>query len=337
MQDTPQKNRRGLPKDSDSDTDFMAEQSNAEESGEDEPPELEQEERDEAAKGLRGQGADRPPPTFSRQPPSQPTRKPAFVPRKASTQRQGQTNDHTPATINPPTHQPPHHLPFRRATVTWPETPDAIPPLGTPEQQSNPVHLCIACNAPHRVGYCPLKLAGPEHCNLCGLAHFGVSRTCPHIRSETQVREMLVALKSSPESRVLVHEATRYLNGVKGTLAQDKRRRAEKAERARLEAEGGAVSSVGIPDGNAGAMPPSSSHSHASKLGRLNKPPGGNFADLAAQVTAAILPASARKQASPRMDGAVPRRVMQNGGATASAAGFAPGLAQQPSGVPSYH
>lgn len=91
-------------------------------------------------------------------------------------------------------------------------------------------HLCHACCKPHITGACELKAAGVEHCGLCGLAHFGHSRTCPHIKSETQVREMLLALKSSPEKKELVELATKYLRGVKGTLVQQKKRDREKAE-----------------------------------------------------------------------------------------------------------
>lgn len=133
---------------------------------------------------------------------------------------------------------------FRRSNVVWPLDPNDIPPelesvSGSQTERPLPtVKRCIACNTLHREGYCPLKIAGPEFCNLCGLAHFGIARTCPHIRSETQVRAMLDALKQSNEPRHLVHEATRYLQGVKGTLAQDKRRRAEKVETAEAMARG---------------------------------------------------------------------------------------------------
>ena len=51
----------------------------------------------------------------------------------------------------------------------------------------NGIH-CTACREYHSVGACPLKLAGVEYCNLCGIAHFGSGRVCPHIQSETQVR-----------------------------------------------------------------------------------------------------------------------------------------------------
>ncbi|CAD0024507.1 unnamed protein product [Aureobasidium pullulans] len=75
------------------------------------------------------------------------------------------------------------------------------------------------------LGSCPLKLAGVEHCGLCGLAHYGFSRICPHINSETQVREMIQAVKSSSEAGHLKAETMKYLTGLKGTLVQKKKKR----------------------------------------------------------------------------------------------------------------
>ncbi|PVI04094.1 hypothetical protein DM02DRAFT_519327 [Periconia macrospinosa] len=89
---------------------------------------------------------------------------------------------------------------------------------------------CPACHKQHPRGACALKASGVEHCGLCGLAHFGIARTCPHIKSETQVREMLEALKSSPEKKEHVEAAIKYLRGVKGTLVQQKKRDKEKAQ-----------------------------------------------------------------------------------------------------------
>jgi chromodomain-helicase-DNA-binding protein 4 len=89
--------------------------------------------------------------------------------------------------------------------------------------------ICPACHKQHPQGACELKTAGVEHCGLCGLAHFGHARTCPHIKSETQVRAMLEALKHSPEKKELVDAAMKYLRGVKGTLVQQKKRDREKA------------------------------------------------------------------------------------------------------------
>ena len=83
------------------------------------------------------------------------------------------------------------HESFRRATV--PQT--SFPPPESQAYGGAPAHdytasgvNCIACKTFHPIGACPLKLAGVEVCNLCGIAHFGAARVCPHIQSETQVR-----------------------------------------------------------------------------------------------------------------------------------------------------
>jgi hypothetical protein len=78
---------------------------------------------------------------------------------------------------------------------------------------------CAACNQHHPRGYCPLKLAGVEHCPLCGLAHFGKNRSCPHLQSEAQVRLMLVALSKSREHPEQVALAKKYLRGILGHLS----------------------------------------------------------------------------------------------------------------------
>ena len=148
--------------------------------------------------------------------------------------------------LTPPA--PPATQPFKRAQL----------PLRNPFDTAFPnnTQVCPACHKPHPQGACELKIAGVEHCGLCGLAHFGFARTCPHIRSETQVREMLQALKSSNESRELVDAATKYLRGVKGTLVQQKRRDKEKQDGARqnLGATNAAVNAaVGLQRQNLGA------------------------------------------------------------------------------------
>jgi chromodomain-helicase-DNA-binding protein 4 len=72
-----------------------------------------------------------------------------------------------------------------------------------------------------------MKRSGYENCGLCGLAHFGNSRTCPHLQSETQVRLMLDALKTSTESQELIDAAQKYLRGVLGDLIKRKRKQRE--------------------------------------------------------------------------------------------------------------
>ncbi|KAF9891954.1 hypothetical protein FE257_002917 [Aspergillus nanangensis] len=84
---------------------------------------------------------------------------------------------------------------------------------------------CVACNQIHPVGSCPLRLAGVEHCGLCGLAHFGYSRTCPHLRSEAQVSLIFRALKNSTEDPQLINQARKYLYGVSKDLAKHKRKK----------------------------------------------------------------------------------------------------------------
>ncbi|KAF2690124.1 hypothetical protein K458DRAFT_290576 [Lentithecium fluviatile CBS 122367] len=135
--------------------------------------------------------------------------------------------------------------PFQRARI-----PVRSPLAPTFNQYKNPT--CAACHEPHPRGACQLKAAGVEHCGLCGLAHFGHARTCPHIKSETQVREMLQALKSSPEKKELVDLAIKYLRGVKGHLVQQKKRDKEKA----------AMQAAGIPLPGPGRPP------------LVNQPPG---------------------------------------------------------------
>ncbi|KAI9663859.1 MAG: hypothetical protein M1821_007349 [Bathelium mastoideum] len=112
--------------------------------------------------------------------------------------------------------------------------------------QNLPHRPCPACSLPHPRGSCPLKLAGTELCPLCGLAHFGDVRACPHMNSETQVREMLAALRDSPESKELVTEVKKYLRGRKGNLVQRKRAERHKREYERgvggdLDRESGVV------------------------------------------------------------------------------------------------
>lgn len=101
---------------------------------------------------------------------------------------------------------------------------------------------CVACLHVHPLGSCPLKVAGVEHCGLCGLAHYGFARICPHINSETQVREMIQAVKSSTEAGHLKAEALKYLTGLKGTLVQKKKKKAEEKQ----QAKAGAASSAAM-------------------------------------------------------------------------------------------
>lgn len=102
---------------------------------------------------------------------------------------------------------------------------DYIPLGGLP-----PTHLCSACEEIHPMGWCRLKVAGVEHCGLCGLAHTGHGRTCPHLNSEVQVATLLGTLKESTESRELIEQATKYLRMIRGSLVQQKRAQEKKEQ-----------------------------------------------------------------------------------------------------------
>lgn len=108
-----------------------------------------------------------------------------------------------------------------------------------------PSRLCAACDQVHPIGYCRLKLAGVEHCGLCGLAHSGFSRTCPHLNSELQVATMLGALKESTEPRHLVDAATKYLRGIRGDLVHRKKKK-ELQKEAALRGQAGSNGAVGV-------------------------------------------------------------------------------------------
>jgi chromodomain-helicase-DNA-binding protein 4 len=90
-------------------------------------------------------------------------------------------------------------------------------------------HLCSACDEVHPMGWCRLKVAGIEHCGLCGLAHIGHGRTCPHLNSEVQVATLLGTLKESTESKELIEQATKYLRMIRGDLVQRKRKQEAQA------------------------------------------------------------------------------------------------------------
>lgn len=91
-------------------------------------------------------------------------------------------------------------------------------------------HHCVACGTMHAQGSCPLKLAGTEHCGLCGQAHYGAGsrKACTHLHSIEQCQLMLEALKSSPEPQELKGFVKKYLVGIIGNLRHDKKIAEEK-------------------------------------------------------------------------------------------------------------
>ncbi|GFF22704.1 chromatin remodeling factor mit1 [Aspergillus lentulus] len=118
--------------------------------------------------------------------------------------------------------------PFKRIAAEE----DGVPAYGATGMDGNVEARhppCFVCAKHHPAGSCPLKQVGVEHCGLCGLAHYGFARTCPHLRSETQVARMLDALKHSTEDRELIEKAKKYLQGIRGSLAQRRRKLASRA------------------------------------------------------------------------------------------------------------
>ncbi|EAS35194.2 chromatin remodeling complex subunit [Coccidioides immitis RS] len=118
--------------------------------------------------------------------------------------------------------------PYKRAQVPDLEATTGEAPLNGTSMTMNH-ERCIACDTIHPQGHCRLKQAGVEHCGLCGIAHFGHSRTCPHLNSEVQVASMLSSLKESTEQRALVEEATKYLRGIRGDLVRRKKHKPARA------------------------------------------------------------------------------------------------------------
>ncbi|KAI9823154.1 MAG: hypothetical protein M1832_002597 [Thelocarpon impressellum] len=113
-------------------------------------------------------------------------------------------------------------LPARPAIAVFSTTPATLTTTAAPD-------ACPACNLVHPVGHCALKLAGVEMCPLCGLAHYGEGPTCPHLKSETQVRAMMDAIRRSAEDRETKEAALVYLRGRKGQLVRKKKIDADRA------------------------------------------------------------------------------------------------------------
>ncbi|KGO49885.1 Zinc finger, PHD-type [Penicillium expansum] len=119
---------------------------------------------------------------------------------------------------------------FRRV-----QSPPPVTPMGTNGTQDT-FPPCVACQQHHIPGRCPLHHAGVEFCGLCGLAHWGVRRTCPHMQSGVQVTRMLEALEKSTEAPSLVLSAKKYLQGILKSVARTAR---DERKKASLSAQAG--------------------------------------------------------------------------------------------------
>ncbi|KAL8829002.1 MAG: hypothetical protein Q9191_002267 [Dirinaria sp. TL-2023a] len=87
---------------------------------------------------------------------------------------------------------------------------------------------CLTCQNHHAAGYCPLKLAGREHCPLCGLSHYGHQRTCPSLDSIPKCLAMLESLKGYLGPQRAVDSAKEYIVGVIGDLRRQQRQQADR-------------------------------------------------------------------------------------------------------------
>ncbi|KAM5445368.1 hypothetical protein MaudCBS49596_007591 [Microsporum audouinii] len=135
----------------------------------------------------------------------------------------GSDSDGSGATGKSEVFQKPAARPFKRASIAYPTANEGA------QTNTEDQHPCIACDHIHPVGYCQLRLAGVEHCGLCGIAHLGHLRTCPHLQSELQVASMLGSLRQSTEPKPLVEAATKYLRGIRGHLVAARRKNQESA------------------------------------------------------------------------------------------------------------
>ena len=121
------------------------------------------------------------------------------------------------------------HSRFRRV-----EVPLLTQGIALPDARSQ--QHCLACTQYHRPGFCPLMLAGVERCELCGIAHFGFQRNCPHLTSVTQLRLMMEAIKNSSEPQDIKDLAKKRVVGLIGSINQARRQENEaKKERESLQ------------------------------------------------------------------------------------------------------
>lgn len=99
--------------------------------------------------------------------------------------------------------------------VEAPQQPRSPHPINAPSPPQPAAKFCADCRTIHDRAGCPKTLPGNrkprEYCGICGIAHFGVSKSCPHLANETQLRLLLDALRDSNEIPARKIEVEKYL------------------------------------------------------------------------------------------------------------------------------
>lgn len=242
--------RRAIPKDADSDTDFQARPDTDVDSGDETMEdvtvdELDPEEQQRPSRGVYESQTSTPIPqsrtgNFERVIMSPDDYHPGFASSSAAAQAPSQLCSLPPTfTVTPGASTQPYFVQSAPFTALQTTNGSAHPlPLQNIDVNAGHVPPCLACGTPHVVGSCPLKLAKVEHCPLCGIAHYGHQRTCPHLNSLTKCRTMLEALKLSRESKADIEMAKKYIVGVIGDLQRRKKMKEKALVESNKQAEG---------------------------------------------------------------------------------------------------
>jgi Chromatin remodeling factor Mit1 C-terminal Zn finger 2 len=83
---------------------------------------------------------------------------------------------------------------------------------------------CKLCTQSHVPGHCPLRTVPIQQCPACGFSHVATARTCPLLRDEHYLKEILKKLKRSTEDRDIIRAAKSYVRGVLKDLQRRERK-----------------------------------------------------------------------------------------------------------------
>lgn len=277
--------RRAVPKDADSDTDFQARPDTDVDSGEETMEdvtveELDPEEQQRPSRSIYESQNSTPIPksctgNFKRVIMSPDDYHPGIAASSAAAQAPSQLYSLPPTfTVIPGASTQPYFVQPAPSTALQITNGSAqLLPLQNINPNAGHLPPCLACGTPHHVGCCPLKLAKVEHCPLCGIAHYGHQRTCPHLNSLTKCRTMLEALKLSREPKADIEMAKKYIVGVIGDL---QRRKKTKEEKTLVESNKHTLADKQARGPDAGEHPPlqtspnASAHASTGKDGSLS-------------------------------------------------------------------